>query len=94
MKQNDDKTEFVVIGTLCQLKKVVFNDIKICEVQVSTSEQARNRGVIFAWEMNPKAQVNNICKSVYYHIRNLSALCSSLDLASAKIAICYIKPWL
>ncbi len=47
MKLNDDKTEFVVIGTLCQLKKVEFNDSKICEVQVSTSEQACNLGVLF-----------------------------------------------
>ncbi len=69
MKQNGDKTEFVVIGTPCQLKKLEFNDIKICEVQVPSSEQARNLGVIFDQEMNLKAQVNNICKSGYYHIR-------------------------
>ncbi len=86
MKQNDDQTEFVVIGTLCQLKKVEFNDIKICKVLVSTSEQARNLGVIFYPDMDIKAQVNNIGKSRYYHIRNLSAIRSSLVLASAKMA--------
>ncbi len=86
LHQNDDKTEFVVIGSLCQLKKVELNDIKICEVQVSTSEQARDLGVFCDQEMNHKAQVNNICKSGSYHIRNLSAICSSLDLASAKMA--------
>ncbi len=41
---------------------------------------------IFDREMNLKAQVNNICKSGYYHIGNLSAIHNSLDLASAKMA--------
>ncbi len=36
--------------------------------------------------MNLKTQVNNICKSGYYQRRDLSAIRSSLDLASAKMA--------
>ncbi len=86
MKQNDDKTAFVVIDTLCQLKKLKFNHIKICEVQVPSSEQASNLGVIFDREMNLNAHVNNICKSGSYHIRNLSAIHNSLELASLKMA--------
>ncbi len=42
MKQNDDKTEFLIIGTTGQLKKVNFKYIHICEADVSSSEQARN----------------------------------------------------
>ncbi len=40
MKQNDDKTEFLIIGTPGQLKKVNFKNIHICEADVSSSEQA------------------------------------------------------
>ncbi len=47
MKQND-KTEFLIIGTPDQLKKVNFiKDIHICEADISSSEQARNPGIIF-----------------------------------------------
>ncbi len=56
MKQNDDKTEFFIIGTPAQLKKVNFKDIHICEAEVS--QQAHNHGIIFDKEMNSKAQIN------------------------------------
>ncbi len=41
MKQNDDKTEFLIIGTPGKLKKVNFKDIHNCEADISSSEQAR-----------------------------------------------------
>ncbi len=63
MKQNDNKTKFLIIGTPGQLKKVNFKDIHICEGDVSSSEQARNLGIIFDKEINSKAQINNISKA-------------------------------
>ncbi len=86
MKQNDDKTEFLIIGTPGQLKKVNFKDIHICEADVSSSEQARNLGIIFDKEMNSKTQINNISKTGYYHVRNPAAIHNILDLDSAKMA--------
>ncbi len=72
MKQNDDKTEFLIIDNPGQLKKVNFKDIHICEADVSSSEQARNLGIIFDKEMKSKAQINNISKAGSYHLRNLT----------------------
>ncbi len=72
MKHKDDKTEFLIIGTSGQLN--------ICEAEISLSEQARNLGIIFDTEMNSKAQINNISKAGYYHVRNLSAIHNALDL--------------
>ncbi len=60
MKQNDDKTDILIIGTPGQLKNVNFKDIHICEVDVSSSEQAHNLGIIFDKEMNSKAQIKLI----------------------------------
>ncbi len=60
MKQNNDKTEFLIIGTPGQLKKVNFKDIHICEADISSSEQACNLSITFDKEMNSKAQINNI----------------------------------
>ena len=86
MKQNDDKTEFLIIGTPGQRKKVVFNEINICEANVTAADKARNLGIIFDNELNLKSQINNICKSGFYQIRNLSAIHNTLDIDSAKIA--------
>ncbi len=88
IKQNDDKTEFLIIGTPAQLKKVNFKDIHICEVDVSSSEQASNLGIIVDKEMNSEAQINNISKAGYYHVRNLAAIRNTLDLDSVKMAAC------
>ncbi len=63
MKQNYDKTEYFIIGTPVQLKKVNFKDIHICEADVSSSEQASNLGIMFDKEINSKAQINNISKA-------------------------------
>ncbi len=86
MKLNDDKTEFLIIGTPGQHKKVNFKDIHICEAGLSSSEQARNLGIIFDKEMNSKAQIINVSKAGYYHVRNLAAIRNTLDLDSAKMA--------
>ncbi len=79
MKQNDDKTEFLIIGTPGQLKNVNFKSIHICEAEVSASEQAHNLGMIFGKEMNSKAQINYISKAGYYHVRKLAAIHNTLD---------------
>ncbi len=85
MKQNDDKTEFLIIGTPGQLKKVNFKDIHVCEADLSSSEQAGNLGIIFDKEMNSKAQINNISKAEYYDVRNIAAIRNTLDLDSARM---------
>ncbi len=84
MKQNDDKTECLIIGIPGQLQNVNVKDIHIREVEVSSSEQARNLGIIFDKEMNPKAQINNISMAGCYHMRNRSAIRNTLD--SVKMA--------
>ncbi len=44
MKLNDGKTEFLIMETANNLKKVFFNDIKIGQVQISASKKATNLG--------------------------------------------------
>ncbi len=65
-----------------------FKDIHICEAEVFSSEQAHNLGIIFDLykEMNSKAQLDNISKAGYFHVRNLAAIRNTLDLDSAKMA--------
>ncbi len=60
MKQNDDKTKFLSIGTPGQCRKLQFNNINVCEANISASDKARNFGVLFERELNLNLQVNNI----------------------------------
>ncbi len=67
-------------------KEVKEKMIKCAKDVKSSSEQAHNLGIIFDKEINSRAQINNISKAGYYHVRNLAAICNTLDLDSAKMA--------
>ncbi len=82
MKQKDDKTDFLIIGTPGQLKKGNFKDIHICEAELTLSEQVHNRGIICDKEMNSKAQINNISKVGYYHVKK-AFVTSTLDYGNS-----------
>ena len=69
-----------------QRKIIIFNDINICVTNVTASDKSRNRGIIFDNELNIKSQINNICKSGYYQIGNLSVIHNVLDRNSTKTA--------
>ncbi len=47
MKQTDDITDFLIIGTPGQRRKVQFNNINICEANISASDKAQNLGFLF-----------------------------------------------
>ncbi len=88
MKQNDNKTEFMIIGLPGQLKKVTFDGIQIGNSKIiATDNKSRNLGVIFDKEINLKSHVNSMCKSGFYHAKNISSIRDSLDKDTANIAV-------
>ncbi len=86
MKLNDDKTEFLIIDTDNKINKVNFNDIKVGDTHIRSNTKAKNLGVIFDNHMNLKSQVNNMCKTGYFHVRNLANIRKYLDKDTANIA--------
>ncbi len=87
MKLNDDKTEFLIIGTRQQLAKMKYNDIKIGDTIIKTAESAKNLGVIFDKNMGLNKQVMNTCRKGFYHIRNIAKIRNYLDQKSAEIVV-------
>ena len=47
LKQNDDKTEFIVLGSNPNLSKVKTHSITVGEHQIRRSNQVRNIGAVF-----------------------------------------------
>ena len=70
MKQNDDNTEFLIIGTKTQLEKVNFGDIDVCEATITAADSVKNLGILFDKEMSLKYQVNNMFKMGFFNIRS------------------------
>ena len=75
LKLNGDKTELLVIagsGNLSASQLPSFTAIDGSVIQPSHS--ARNLGVIFDNKLNMELQVSAVCKSAFFHIRNISRI--------------------
>ena len=72
LKLNPSKTEFMIIGNLTQQKKVAYiSPVELLNQNVAEIDSIRNLGVAFDPAFSIKKHVSNICKSAFYHIRDL-----------------------
>ena len=82
---NPSKTEFLLIGTWQQrLKFSDLTSITLGDTPIKVSSSARNLGFIFDSDMSLTTQVNSVCKSCHFHIRDLRRI---RHLLSRPIAI-------
>ena len=69
---NDDKTEFALIGTDAQLRKVSISTLRIGDAEVHPSiDPIRNLGVWIDNTFSMKPHVINTCKSAFFHLHNI-----------------------
>jgi len=83
LKLNDDKSEFIVISSPHNKKEVNSINIKIGDEVLSASSNVRDLGVVIDSVFNMDAHVTSICKSCYFHLRNIGAIRPYLDSHSA-----------
>ena len=84
LSNNGDKTEFMIIGSPQQLKKVEIDSIVVGGVIIKVVDHARNLGIIFDSKMSMGHQVKKVCKTGYFHIRNIAAIRNSLNKKDTK----------
>lgn len=86
LKLNEDKTEFMMIGTAFKRNKLsTLFPTNILDHDLSPSRVARNLGVIFDEDFTFRQHVINTCRACYYHIRDLRRIRKHLTLSTAKI---------
>ena len=84
-KLNSDKTEFIIIGTKQQRHKLSNHfPVKLLDNDISPSDSVRNLGVVFDSDFSFHKHVSNICKSCFYHIRDLRRIRRHIPLSTAK----------
>lgn len=86
LKMNNDKTELVVINARHRPSPPI-TAIQVCNELIEPSTTARNIGVIFDSAMTMEAQVNSMCKSAFFHLRNLAKIRKYLSKTSIEILI-------
>lgn len=68
---NDDKTEFLIIGTERQLSRVPVDKIKIGQAEVSPVSSVRNLGTWFDSHLDMSTHVTKACASAFYYLYNI-----------------------
>ena len=85
LKLNSDKTEFIVIDTKQQRHKLSTHfPVKLLDNDITPSDSVRNLGVIFDSDFSFHKHVSDICKSCFYHIRDLRRIRRHIHLSTAR----------
>ena len=80
LKFNDEKTEFLIVGSKHPLAKVTTKGIQISEHVIQPSSLAQHIGTVFEANVQ-ELQFNSVCKVVWYQLFNISKIrrCLSTD---------------
>ena len=81
---NDDKTEFLLLGTMQQLAKVDINSITVGDFVVDTKPVVRNLGSWFDFQLSMSTHISKLCSSAFFHLHNISRICKFLRPVETK----------
>ena len=85
LKLNPDKAEFILISTKSRRDKFKkYFPTKLLDQIVTPTDSAQNLGVKFDKDFNFNKHILDVCRSCYYHIRDLRRLRRCLTAAVTK----------
>jgi hypothetical protein len=87
LKLNEDKTEVMILGTERNRAKLNITSINICGKEISVADTAKNIGVTIDSALKLDHQVNRVCRSCYYHLRNIWRIRKSLNAGTAQTLV-------
>ena len=86
LKLNDDKTEVIFLGTNYRLEDIQSTGVTVGDTVISPTDKVKNLGVIFDKNLSMDDQVKAMCKSGFYHIKNLWRIRKFLDQEQSNVA--------
>jgi len=87
LKLNQDKTEFLVVASQAQHRKLTDVKLTLGDAVLEPSESLRILGVIFDNRLLHDAHVATISRTVKFHLRNLTLIRKYLDENSTHAAV-------
>ena len=85
LKLNNDKMEFLIMGTLQQLAKVNTTSIKINQDNIQKSKAARNLGFYYDLHMKNTIHVNKLCSTLYLTLKKIAKIRHTIDMDTTRI---------
>lgn len=87
LKLNSDKTQFIWLGSRQQLQKLGVDDIQLNNHVVAFQSSVYNLGVHLDSHLTMKAQVQRICQTSFYQLRQLRSVRRSLSAAACSALV-------
>ncbi len=87
LKLNDDKTEFIIIGSHFQRSKVHIPHIRVGDVNITPGDSVRNLGAMFDSQFSMTDHVTHIAKSARFSLRNIGRIRKHLNRQVAEMLV-------
>ena len=87
LKLNDDKTEFIIIGTRQQLAKVSVDSLQIGNETITSSSEVKNLGSWFDTQLKMDSHIGKCCRTAFFHLFNIRRIRKFLSYDTAQILI-------
>ena len=85
---NDDKTEFLLVGTRKQLTKVSIDGVRVGDYNISPSPSVRiNLGTWFDPHLDMDVHIAKTCSSAFYYLYNIRHIRKYLSRSSTETLI-------
>ena len=85
LKLNPDKTDRIIISTKQQRNRVINHfPVKLLSIDTFPSDTVHNFGVVFDGDFNFCQHISQVCKSCFYHIRDLRRIQHHISISTAK----------
>ena len=84
-KLNPDKTYLIISGTKQQRNRVINHfPVKLLGSNTFISDTVCNLAVVFDSDFNLRQHISQVCKSCFYHIRDLRGIRHHISISTAK----------
>lgn len=84
LKLNDQKTEFLILGTQAALKKVVTTSITVGNQVIPRSPFVKNIGAYFDPQLKMDVQIKNVCKDARFNLYRIGKIRKYLTTEQTK----------
>ena len=87
LKLNDDKMEFIIMGTPQQLVKVNTTTIKIDQDNTQKFEAPRNLGFYYDLHIKNIIHVNKLCSTLYLTLKKIAKIRHTINMDTTRILV-------
>ena len=87
LKFNDLKTEFLIIGTRQQLKKIEINSVRVGDVNIKPAESVRDLRAWFDKNMSMDVHVGKVYSKAFRGLYNIRQIRKSLSQEATKTLV-------